>query len=421
MAIAKTGTDVYTSSGNLSYSFSHTLVSGSDRAIVLFIALENNDTISVSSITYGGVTMTLADSYLSGTSGARNLAAIYYLLNSSLPSDGAQTVQITLSGTASTLFSISGCGEYTGVAQTAPEATDTTYQTSSATIANTISPSAGAWVVSVAESSTTDNSWSHGQSQVELLDTQGTGGVQTMALAELRGANGETSLDSTFAGTVERLIRVAASFAAASGTVANQTPVVIYQINCGGSAVSPYIADQFFSGGTTSSTGTAITIPGSLVSPAPQGVYQTERYGNSTYTITGLTAYKRYVVRFHFAEIYWTAAGQRRFNVSIQGTQVLTNFDIYVAAGNANFTANIQTFYAEANSSGNIVIVFTTVTDNAAIQGIEIWTIPTNVWVNVAGVWKVVTDIYVNGSGTWRYINQTNVNVSGTWETTDLY
>lgn len=420
MAIAKAGTDVWTSSNSLSYSFSHTLVSGSNRIIIFFVGLENNDTISVSSVTYGGVTMTLASSYLSGTTGVRNLAAIYYLLNSSLPSDGAQTVQINLSGTASTLFSIIGCGEYTGVAQTAPEATDTKYETSNQTITNTISPSTGAWVLSVAESGSNQGSWTQGGSQVEILDTQGTGGVQTIAVAELRGANGETTLSSTYSTTAERHIRIAASFAV-EGSTSSQTPVVIYQINCGGSAVSPYIADQFFSGGTTASTGTAITIPGSLVSPAPQGVYQTERYGNTTYTITGLTAYKRYVVRFHFAEIYHTAAGQRRFNVSIQGTQVLTNFDIYVAAGNANYTANIQTFYAEANSSGNIVIVFTTVTDNATIQGIEIWTIPTNVWVNVAGVWKVVTDIYVNGSGTWRYINQTNVNVSGTWETTDLY
>ena len=40
-----------------------------------------------------------------------------------------------------------------------------------------------------------------------------------------------------------------------------------------------------------------------------------------------------YTVRLHFAEIYWTAAGQRRFNVAINGTQVLTNFDIFATAG----------------------------------------------------------------------------------------
>jgi len=34
-----------------------------------------------------------------------------------------------------------------------------------------------------------------------------------------------------------------------------------------------------------------------------------------------------------FAEIYWTKTGQRIFNVSINGAQVLTNFDIVAAAG----------------------------------------------------------------------------------------
>ena len=34
--------------------------------------------------------------------------------------------------------------------------------------------------------------------------------------------------------------------------------------------------------------------------------------------------------------MYWSAAGQRIFNVSIQGNQVLTNFDIPAAAGGKN-------------------------------------------------------------------------------------
>jgi len=38
-------------------------------------------------------------------------------------------------------------------------------------------------------------------------------------------------------------------------------------------------------------------------------VYQSERYGSSTYTFPGLTASAQYTVRLHFAEIYWTATG----------------------------------------------------------------------------------------------------------------
>ena len=57
--------------------------------------------------------------------------------------------------------------------------------------------------------------------------------------------------------------------------------------------------------------------------------------------------------------------------MSINGTQVLTNFDIFATAG-GEFKANVQQFTATANSSGQIVIVFTTVIDNVLVSGIEV-------------------------------------------------
>ena len=103
---------------------------------------------------------------------------------------------------------------------------------------------------------------------------------------------------------------------------------------------------------------------------APQAVYQSNRYGNFTYTIPGLTAGSAYTVRLHFAEEYWTAAGQRVFNVSINGTQVLTNFDILATAG-AEYKAVVEQFSGTASSSGTITIQFTSVTDQAQVNGIE--------------------------------------------------
>jgi hypothetical protein len=105
--------------------------------------------------------------------------------------------------------------------------------------------------------------------------------------------------------------------------------------------------------------------------PAPQAVYQSNRYGTFSYAIPSLTAGKTYTVRLHFAETYWTAAGQRTFNVSINGQQVLTNFDIIGTAGAAN-KAVVQQFTATASSSGTITIQFITVKDNAQVNGIEI-------------------------------------------------
>jgi hypothetical protein len=156
----------------------------------------------------------------------------------------------------------------------------------------------------------------------------------------------------------------------ASVTVA-AVPTTVYQINCGSSsAVSPFKADQYGSGGTQRSVTNTITISG-ITNPAPAAVYQSERYGNSTYTLPSLTAGAQYTVRLHFAELYQTATGKRVFNVAINGTTVLSNFDIYATAG-AAYKAVLREFTATANSSGQIVIAFTTVTDNATIEGIEI-------------------------------------------------
>ncbi len=142
------------------------------------------------------------------------------------------------------------------------------------------------------------------------------------------------------------------------------------QINAGGPAVSPFIADTDFTGGTTSSTTHAITTSG-VTNPAPQAVYQSNRHGNFTYTIPNLTAGNTYTVRLDFAETYWTAAGQRIFNASINGQQVLSNFDIFATAG-GEYIAIAEQFNATASSTGTITIQFTTVKDNSLVNGVEV-------------------------------------------------
>ena len=145
----------------------------------------------------------------------------------------------------------------------------------------------------------------------------------------------------------------------------------ICAIDCGGGAAGDFSADSSFSGGTAYSTTSAIHTS-KATNPAPQAVYQTERYGATSYTFGGLVAGQSYSVRLHFAEIFWTGPKERQFNVSINGTQVLTNFDIFATAGAAN-TAIVKTFGAIADRCGNIVIGFTNgACDQPKISGIEI-------------------------------------------------
>jgi hypothetical protein len=143
----------------------------------------------------------------------------------------------------------------------------------------------------------------------------------------------------------------------------------VYQLNSGGGAVSPFAADQFSSGGNVYATGAAVSTAG-VANAAPAAVYQTERFGNFTYSLGALASGTTYTVRLHFAEIYWTSSGQRRFNVAINGTQVLSNYDIYATVG-AN-KAVVRDFPALANGAGQIIIQFTTVSDNAKVSGIEL-------------------------------------------------
>jgi hypothetical protein len=175
----------------------------------------------------------------------------------------------------------------------------------------------------------------------------------------------------TSAGGPFTVTGVSGALAGTASVSVTSGQALLLRINAGGGAAAPFSADQYASGGSTYSAGNAVSTAG-VTSPAPAAVYQSERYGNFAYTIGGLAAGSAYAVRLHFAEIYWTAAGRRVFNVSINGAAALSSFDIYAVAG-AN-QAVVRTFAANADSSGGITVQLTTVVDNAKISGIEILT-----------------------------------------------
>jgi len=173
---------------------------------------------------------------------------------------------------------------------------------------------------------------------------------------------------------------------------------LITAINAGGNVSGSYLADANFIGGTTA-TSTDLINTSSVTNPAPQTVYDTERYGNFTYTVPGLAAGASYIVRLHFAEFYWTAAGQRVFNVLINGTQVLTNFDILSVAGGKDI-AIVRQFTVVANNTGNIVLQFATVVDNAKLSGLEVFGVSNQV--------HLVTAINAGGGASGSYLADAN-------------
>jgi len=145
-----------------------------------------------------------------------------------------------------------------------------------------------------------------------------------------------------------------------------------YAVNGGGSASDRFLPDQFFSDGGWTASNPASVDTGGVTNPAPQAVYQSEHVGIFTYTIPQLIPVGRYTVRLHFNEFYWSHPRQRIFNVGINDTTVLSDFDIIGQAGGQN-KAIVEEFSATATSDGQIIIRFGPARlDAAKVSGIEV-------------------------------------------------
>jgi hypothetical protein len=156
----------------------------------------------------------------------------------------------------------------------------------------------------------------------------------------------------------------------ASASISQCPTVSSAQINAGGPAVAPFLSDVDFTGGSILNHNNVIDLSG-VTSAAPMAVYQSARQGNFTYTLGGFVPGSSHTVRLHFAETYFSTAGSRTFNISINGTQVMTNFDIFAAAGAKN-KAVILELTQNADANGTFTVTFTSVVNSSLLSAIEI-------------------------------------------------
>jgi hypothetical protein len=181
------------------------------------------------------------------------------------------------------------------------------------------------------------------------------------------------------------------------------------KVNASANTIGDFVSGTSYVSGGAIYTGGAgpINLTG-VTDPAPEAVYIAERYGNMTYTFGGLDIGNNYKIRLHFAEVYHNSANKRKFDVTINGVLELDDFDIWVAAGNAQKKAVIQERTVAANGSGAIVINFANVVDNGKICGIEIIDTrpgsPTPDFAKSGDVWT-----RVDGSKTWTFSQATGV------------
>ena len=132
MTIAAAGTNVDNDDTDTSsISVSHTLVSGSDRIVLVSLGVgdTNDDGEQTVSVTYGGESMTLIGQRFGedgggGFGSGNNEWAIYLfgILDADLPSDGANTISASWTDTSSSARIFAA--QYTGVDQSVPTGDD---------------------------------------------------------------------------------------------------------------------------------------------------------------------------------------------------------------------------------------------------------------------------------------------------------
>ncbi|UOQ69497.1 malectin domain-containing carbohydrate-binding protein [Hymenobacter volaticus] len=146
-----------------------------------------------------------------------------------------------------------------------------------------------------------------------------------------------------------------------------------YRIHAGGEQVTTslgtFAADQYATGGTTFATDQPIA------GTTEDALYQTERYGTQFGYAFPVSRGQQYQVVLHFAEVYATQAGQRVFDVALEGNTVLDNYDLYRKVG--AYTATTERFtvtvaddelnldFSSLASAGGV--------DNAKVSAIEVY------------------------------------------------
>ncbi len=96
-------------------------------------------------------------------------------------------------------------------------------------------------------------------------------------------------------------------------------------------------------------------------------LYQTERWGNFSYQFDLPNG--NYTVALKFAELYWHAPGKRIFDVRIEGTTVIDDWDMYADIGYRTAASKI---FAVNVSDNQLNIDFQASVDSAKVSAIEI-------------------------------------------------
>lgn len=124
-----------------------------------------------------------------------------------------------------------------------------------------------------------------------------------------------------------------------------------------------YRADRYSNGGSTSSTSDGIS------GTTEDTVFQSERYGSYSYNVPVTEG--TYSINMQFAEIFHNEAGQRSFNLLVEGQAQLTAFDLYSEVGaDAAYELSVNGIHV---SDGTLTITLETLIDNGTLAGFAVY------------------------------------------------
>src|SRR5215218_10053701 len=141
------------------------------------------------------------------------------------------------------------------------------------------------------------------------------------------------------------------------------------RINAGGGGFmatdgTPWVAD----GSAWSEGGSKFSISRAVAGAAEPQVYSTERRGARSYTVPGHAA-GTYRVVLHFAETQYTAAGKRVFDVTAEGSTLLSRLDVFARVG--GYRA-LTTSFDVPVMDGVLNLEFVARVDRSTVSGVEV-------------------------------------------------
>jgi type 1 glutamine amidotransferase/HEAT repeat protein len=149
----------------------------------------------------------------------------------------------------------------------------------------------------------------------------------------------------------------------------DDTETAIIAINLGGPAVGHFKADADFEGGKPYSVKVTIDLS-EAQNAAPEEVYQTSRFGDCTYRLSGFTPNGAYKIRLHYAELFHKAPGGRAGDVIVNGVKIIDNLPSGEHRKAFTVTKDIT-----ANAEGKVIVEIKTTRDHVKVNGLEFFAI----------------------------------------------